>query len=154
MRTNRLNLARYALLGALVLGGALSGCEDKPSPSGATSAAPSPPTAQAVESASSSAADSSEAVEKMWAHHQKVAELIDKNAKDCAKLGKELKTYADEHAKEMKELWGSSHAKLEAELGRKYGKQYDEVSDKILEATEIDCGDDKNVREAAKVMGL
>ena len=49
---------------------------------------------------------------------------------------------------------GGGKPAVEQAMEKKYGDKYEEVSDKILEATEIDCAKDANVKEAAKLMDL
>jgi hypothetical protein len=163
MRRNLLKLAGSVVFGLMVLGMA-SGCEDK-QPAKPTKPTAAPATAKPTATATAETKEAKdtgdkmtpeEAAEKMWEHHKKIAKLIDEHGKDCNKLGEELKKYADEHAEEMKKIYeaGGSKGKVDEAMEKKHGDKFEEVSDKILEATEIDCGKDKNVKAAAKAMDL
>lgn len=169
MRTRFLKLVGGVAIGLFALG-AVSGCEDKPAAPPATSKpaptqqATSKPTATAgADTQTAAATDGAkmnveEAAEKLWEHYQKLAEIIDKHGKDCKKLGEELKKYAekDKNGENMKKIAEGAGGKpaVEQAMEKKYGDKYEEVSDKILEATEIDCAKDSGVKEAAKLMDL
>lgn len=165
MGSNLLKTIGSVACAALVLG-ALGGCDDKPAakPAAGKTAAPAKTataktTATAETKAASDTGDkmsAEDAAEKIWEHHQKLAKLIDEHGKDCKKLGEELVKYADEHAKDMKKVYEAAGGKpaVDRAMEKKFADKYEEVSDKILEATEIDCGKDGNVKKAAKDMEL
>lgn len=147
---------------------ALSACEDKPAAKPATAkpaatakaaaTAADTATAETKTAAATGAEGAEPAAEKLWAHYQKLAKLIDEHGDDCKKLGEELKKYAetDDTAATMKKIAeeGGGKPAVEQAMEKKYGDKYEEVSDKILESTEIDCAKDANVKAAAKAMQL
>lgn len=163
MGTNLLKTIGSVACAVLVLG-AVGGCEDKPAakPAAGKTAAPAKAataTATAETKAASDTGDkmsAEDAAAKIWDHHQKLAKLIDEHGKDCKKLGEELVKYADEHAEDMKKICEAAGGKpaVDRAMEKKFADKYEEVSDKILEATEIDCGKDENVKKAAKAMEL
>jgi hypothetical protein len=153
----------------LFLLGAVSACDDKPAAKPATTqpAATAKPKATATATATAGAdtktaaaggGDADKAAAELWVHYEKLAKLIDEHGKDCKKLGEELKKYAeaDKTAEAMKKIAedGGGKPSVEQAMEKKYGDKYEEISDKILEATEIDCAKDENVKAAAKLMDL
>jgi hypothetical protein len=168
MRSNLLKLVGTVTIGLFMLG-AVGACDDKPAAKPATTkpAATSKPKATVAATATAGAdtktaaaggEGAEKAAEQLWAHYEKLAKLIDEHGKDCKKLGEELKKYgeADKTAEAMKKIAedGGGKPLVEQAMEKKYGDKYEEVSDKILEATEIDCAKDANVKAAAKLMDL
>ncbi len=96
------------------------------------------------------------AAEQLMPLIKKVAAIVNKNEKNCKKMGEELTAFVKESGEKMKKLYGEGGAKVSVDsaLEKKFEKEHDKATGAILEKGEVGCSKEKAVTKALETLGL